>query len=287
MQLKEDMIMNKKLYDAVLGLAIGDALGVPYEFKKRGTFLCKDMVGYKTHHQPKGTWSDDTSMVLATLDSLKSNDGKIVPTDMFERFNRWLQNSDYTPFGEVFDAGIATCKALKTGKPQSGEYDNGSGSLMRILPLAFVPCTEDEIRAVSAITHGHRISMDACVIYVHVVRRLLAGENINEIIPTLQYDKPFDRLHRIDQLSAQEIKSSGYVVDTLEAALWAVSHKSNEAGKEKSFRKDLLDAVNLGSDTDTVGAVAGGLAGIIYGLDDMTDWVEALQNRQELERYLW
>ena len=287
MQLKEDMVMNKKLYDAVIGLAIGDALGVPYEFKKRGTFLCKDMVGYKTHHQPKGTWSDDTSMVLATLDSLKSNDGKIVPTDMFERFNRWLQNSDYTPFGEVFDAGIATCKALKTGKPQSGEYDNGNGSLMRILPLAFVPCTEDEIRAVSAITHGHRISMDACVIYVHVVRRLLAGENINEIIPTLQYDKPFDRLHRIDQLSAQEIKSSGYVVDTLEAALWAVSHKSNEAGKEKSFRKDLLDAVNLGSDTDTVGAVAGGLAGIIYGLDHMTDWVEALQNRQELERYLW
>ena len=279
--------MNKKLYAAVLGLAIGDALGVPYEFKKRGTFLCKDMVGYKTHHQPKGTWSDDTSMVLATLDSLKSNDGKIVPTDMFERFNRWLQNSDYTPFGEVFDAGIATCKALRTGKPQSGEYDNGNGSLMRILPLAFVPCTDDEIRAVSAITHGHRISMDACVIYVHVVRRLLAGENINEIIPTLQYDKPFDRLHRIDQLSAQEIKSSGYVVDTLEAALWAVSHKSADAGKEKSFRSDLLDAVNLGSDTDTIGAVAGGLAGIIYGLDDVADWVEALQNRQELERYLW
>ena len=287
MQLKEDMIMNKKLYDAVLGLAIGDALGVPYEFKKRGTFLCKDMVGYKTHHQPKGTWSDDTSMVLATLDSLKSNDGKIVPTDMFERFNRWLQNSDYTPFGEVFDAGIATCKALRTGKPQSGEYDNGNGSLMRILPLAFVPCTDDEIRAVSAITHGHRISMDACVIYVHVANRILAGENINEIIPTLQYDKPFDRLHRIDQLSAQEIKSSGYVVDTLEAALWAVSHKSADAGKEKSFRSDLLDAVNLGSDTDTVGAVAGGLAGIIYGLDEVADWVEALQNRQELERYLW
>ena len=279
--------MNKKLYDAVLGLAIGDALGVPYEFKKRGTFLCKDMVGYKTHHQPKGTWSDDTSMVLATLDSLKSNDGKIVPTDMFERFNRWLQNSDYTPFGEVFDAGIATCKALKTGKPQIGEYDNGNGSLMRILPLAFVPCTEDEIRAVSAITHAHRISMDACVIYVHVANRILAGENINEIIPTLQYDKPFDRLHRIDQLSAQEIKSSGYVVDTLEAALWAVSHKSGDAGKEKSFRSDLLDAVNLGSDTDTVGAVAGGLAGIIYGLDDVADWIEALQNRQELERYLW
>lgn len=279
--------MNRKLYDAVLGFAIGDALGVPYEFKKRGTFLCKDMVGYGTHHQPKGTWSDDTSMVLATLDSLKSNDGKILPKDMFERFNRWIRKSDYTPFGEVFDAGISTCKALKTGKSQTGEYDNGNGSLMRILPLAFGPCTDDEIRTVSAITHGHRISMDACVIYVHVARRLLAGENICEIIPTLQYDKPFDRLHRIDQLAASEIKSSGFVVDTLEAALWAVSHKSGDVGKEKNFRNDLLDAVNLGSDTDTVGAVAGGLAGIIYGLDSVSDWTEALQNRQELERYLW
>jgi len=279
--------MNSKLHDAILGLAIGDALGVPYEFKKRGSFLCTEMVGYGTHNQPEGTWSDDTSMVLATLDSLKSNDGKIVPKDMFERFNYWLLYGDYTAHGEVFDAGIATCKALQTGKPQTGEYDNGNGSLMRILPLAFVPCTDDEIRAVSAITHGHRISMDACVIYVHIAKRLLAGESICEIIPTLQYDKPFDRLHRIDQLSTSEIKSSGYVVDTLEAALWAVSHKSNNADKEKSFRNDLLDAVNLGQDTDTVGAVAGGLAGIIYGLDEVSDWVETLQNREELERYLW
>ena len=279
--------MNSKLHDAILGLAIGDALGVPYEFKKRGTFLCTEMVGYGTHNQPEGTWSDDTSMVLATLDSLKSNDGKIVLKDMFERFNYWLLYGDYTAHGEVFDAGIATCKALQTGKSQTGEYDNGNGSLMRILPLAFVPCTDDEIRAVSAITHGHRISMDACVIYVHIAKRLLAGESICEIIPTLQYDKPFDRLHRIDQISTSEIKSSGYVVDTLEAALWAVSHKSNNADKEKSFRNDLLDAVNLGQDTDTVGAVAGGLAGIIYGLDEVSDWVETLQNREELERYLW
>ena len=279
--------MNKKLQDAILGLAIGDALGVPYEFKKRGTFLCTDMIGYGTHSQPQGTWSDDTSMVLATLDSLKSNDGKIVPTDMFERFKHWLRNNEYTAHGEVFDAGIATCTALRTGKPKTGEYDNGNGSLMRILPLAFVPCTDDEIRAVSAITHGHRISTDACVIYVHIAKRLLAGENINEIIPTLNYDKPFDRLHRIDQLSKSEIKSSGYVVDTLEAALWAVSRTSDNTGKEKNFRNDLLDAVNLGEDTDTVGAVAGGLAGIIYGLDEVSDWAATLQNREELERYLW
>ena len=206
--------MNKKLYDAILGLAIGDALGVPFEFKARGSFQCTDMVGYGTHLQPRGTWSDDTSMALATLDSLKSNDGKIVPADIFEKFNNWLRHSDYTAHGEVFDAGISTSIALRTGESQTGEFSNGNGSLMRILPLAFVPCTDDEIRAVSAITHGHWISMEACVIYVHVAKRLLAGESICEIIPTLQYDRPFDRLHHIDQLSVSEIRSSGYVVDT-------------------------------------------------------------------------
>lgn len=282
------MKMNStKLHDAVFGLAIGDALGVPYEFEARGTFQCTGMTGYGTHNQPEGTWSDDTSMVLATLDSLKSNNGKILPSDMFEKFNHWLLYGDYTAHGEVFDAGIATCNALRTGKPQIGEYDNGNGSLMRILPLAFVSCTDDEIRAVSAITHGHRISMDACVIYVHVARNLLAGMSIDEIIPTLQYDKPFDRLHRINQFSAREIKSTGYVVDTLEAALWALSHKSDDADQSRNFRTTLLEAVNLGSDTDTIGAVAGGLAGIIYGLDEVTDWVKTLQNREELERYLW
>lgn len=279
--------MNRQLHDAILGLAIGDALGVPFEFEERGTFNCTDMTGYGTHNQPGGTWSDDTSMVLATLDSLKSNNYRILPTDMFERFNHWLLYGDYTAFGEVFDAGISTCKALQTGKPQTGEYDNGNGSLMRILPLAFIPCTDDEIRAVSAITHGHRISTDACVIYVHVAKRLLNGESINDIIPSLFYEKPFNRLHIINKLNSSEIKSSGFVVDTLEAALWAVSHSSEENGKEKGFRSDLLAAVNLGKDTDTVGAVAGGLAGIIYGLDEVKEWVDALQNREELERYLW
>ena len=229
--------------------------------------------------QAKGRLSEDSLSLL--------REAGIDVDDIRNNFLLWLNEGKFTADGTVFDVGHATLKALMSGVPQSGEYSNGNGSLMRILPLAFTDCSDGEIRAVSAITHRHQVSLEACVIYVHVANRILAGENINEIIPTLQYDKPFDRLHRIDQLSAQEIKSSGYVVDTLEAALWAVSHKSADAGKEKSFRSDLLDAVNLGSDTDTVGAVAGGLAGIIYGLDDVADWVEALQNRQELERYLW
>ena len=275
--------MNK-MTDAILGLAIGDALGVPYEFKQRGSFTCTDMVGHGTHDQPAGTWSDDTSMTLATLDSLKYNNGKVVTDDIRRNFNNWLRHGDYTADGEVFDAGITTCTALRNGKPAVGEWDNGNGSLMRILPLAFVDCTDDEIRAVSAITHGHWISEEACVIYVHVAKRLLAGEDISSIIPTLNYEKPFDRLKFINILDISQIKSSGYVVDTLEAALWAVSH---EGDWEKSFRGDILAAVNLGKDTDTVGAVAGGLAGIIYGLDDVSDWVEQLRNKEEIMDCLW
>ena len=273
-----------KLYDAILGLAIGDALGVPYEFKQRGSFICADMVGYGTHNQPEGTWSDDTSMTIATLDSLKSNKGIIITEDICRRFNYWLLYGDYTVNGKVFDAGITTCTALKKGRPAVGEWDNGNGSLMRILPLAFVDCTDDEIRAVSAITHGHWISEEACVIYVHVVKRLLAGEPISSIIPTLENKKPFDRLKYINTLDISQIKSSGYVVDTLEAALRVVSH---EGDWEKGFRNDILAAVNLGKDTDTVAAVVGGIAGIIYGLEDVHDWVEKLRNKEEIIDCLW
>ena len=276
--------MNQKLYDTVIGFAIGDALGVPYEFKERGSFTCSDMTGYGTHYQPLGTWSDDTSMTLATLSSLKENAGRIIPEDMRTKFNYWLLYGDFTATGEVFDVGISTTKALRSGKPCIGEHDNGNGSLMRILPLAFVECNDDDIRNVSAITHGHWISMEACVILVHIAKRLLNGETIENILPTLQYEKPFERLSTIDKLDISRIKSSGYVVDTLEAALWAVSHKGDWS---KCFKNDVLAAVNLGDDTDTVAAIAGGLAGIIYGLEADQEWVDALVNREAIISCLW
>ena len=276
---------DKILYDAVFGLAIGDALGVPYEFMKRGTFKCTGMIGYGSHDQPAGTWSDDTSMTLATLKSLRDNNGKVVVDDIKKNFLAWLYEGKFTAHGELFDIGHSTLKALRSGVPRTGEFENGNGSLMRILPLAFVDCSDDDIRAVSAITHGHWISQEACVIYVHVARRLIAGEKMETIIPTLIYDKPFDRLCRINELKACEIKSSGYVVDTLEAALWAVG---NETFGRRDYGNDVLRAVNLGEDTDTVGAVTGGLAGILYGLGyDGEKWLEALQNKEEILDCLW
>ena len=282
MKYTEQTNQNKKLADAVFGLAIADALGVPYEFKRRGSFTCEGMIGYGTHGQPAGTWSDDTSMTIATAKSIKDNAGKIDVDDIRKNFVKWEREEAFTANDELFDIGIATSTALRTGKPCTGEYDNGNGSLMRILPLAFTDCTDEEIRAVSAITHGHEISMQACVIYVHVARRLLAGEDIKDIIPTLEYDKPFARLCKLDSLSADEIKSGGYVVDTLEAALWALVQKLG-------YRDTVLTAINLGDDTDTVGAVTGGLAGIVYGLEDdfAAVCMDELRNKELIQDCLW
>ena len=273
---------NRKLADAVFGLAIGDALGVPYEFKNRGAFECTEMTGYGTHGQPAGTWSDDTSMTIATAKSIKDNGGKIVPVDIRDNFVAWADDEDFNANGVGFDMGSATWVALSTGEPQTGERSNGNGSLMRILPLAFAECTDEEVMQVSAITHGHEISMHACVIYVRIARRLLAGESIHDIIPTLMYEEPFDRLRKIDQLPEKEVESSGYVVHTLEAALWTLAKYDN-------FRDTVLAAVNLGDDTDTTAAVAGGLAGIVYGLDSdfAQECLEVLRAKDMIEECLW
>lgn len=268
---------NHKLYAAILGLAIGDALGVPYEFMRRDSFECVDMVGGGSHNQPAGTWSDDTSMTLATLKSIKDNNGKVVIDDIRNNFLKWLNEGAFTANGRLFDIGHATLKALRTGEPRMGERDNGNGSLMRILPLAFTDCTDDEVRAVSAITHGHSISTEACVIYVNIARRLLAGERLVQIIPTLKYDKPFHRLKIIDKLKKKDINSSGYVVDTLEASLWSLTHNY-------SYADAVLEAVNLGDDTDTTGAVTGGLAAIAYNVGSIgkESWFETLRNKEAI-----
>ena len=136
------------LRDCIYGLAVGDALGVPYEFRPRDTFECTDMIGYGTHGQPAGTWSDDTSMTLATCDSIREL-GHIDASDMRDKFVGWIARGEYTIDG-VFDYGGTTARALHTGKGGSGERDNGNGSLMRIAPLAFVDATDDEICEVSA-----------------------------------------------------------------------------------------------------------------------------------------
>lgn len=261
--------MKNKIYDAIMGFAIGDAFGVPYEFTPRENINVKNNpIGYGTHNQPKGTWSDDTSMVLATMDALTEKE--LDPYVVGDNFVNWLIYGKYTPHGKIFDLGGRTFTALvhyyQTGHPleEVKTTDNGNGSLMRILPLAFLDCDDDLIDNISSITHPHEISKACCRIYVKFARAILDGcddADLREKIVELNDDEndilDMDAIFHIDRTG---IRSTGYVVDTLESVLWAFLHTEN-------YTDAIIEAVKLGFDTDTVAAITGGIAGLYYGLD--------------------
>lgn len=276
-------ILKESLKAAIYGLAVADALGVPYEFQERGSFTCTDMTGYGTHNQPEGTWSDDTSMTLATCRSIQKHDGKVIPEDIRREFEQWLFQKEYTPFGEVFDCGNTCYEAICDKQGKTDEWSNGNGSLMRILPLAFVPGISDEmIEEVSAITHGHAIAKEACVIYVKIAKSLIQKKTVKEaILENVPETSFFAGLRNIENVTEDGIQSGGYVADTLHAALWCLM-------KTDSYKDCVLKAVNLGSDTDTTAAVAGGLAGIVYGYDGIPGgWIEKLQRKDIIDGVLW
>jgi len=268
----------EKLKAAVYGFITGDALGVPYEFQKRDTFKCEGMSSGGIWGQLEGTWSDDSSMLLATCASLKDNEGKVVLEDIMERFCYWYYDSGFTAGDEVFDIGNTTRSALEHYKRHKDvtkcgrreECSNGNGALMRILPLAFTSATDKEIERVSALTHAHRLSFDYCKEYVHLVRGLKDGKKKEEVIP--EY---------IKLLRREEVKSSGFVEDTFQASLWAFY-------ATESYKECVLSAVNLGEDTDTIGAIAGALAGLYYGYESIPkEWIFSLRNKALIEDCLF
>ena len=261
---------TRGLRDAMWGAAVGDALGVPYEFMSRGTFECTGMTGHGTHNQPAGTWSDDTAMLLATADSVRVL-GHVDVADILARFRAWWREGAYTPDGTVFDIGITTSDALRTGRGRSGEWDNGNGSLMRIAPLAFCDATDDEVRAVSAITHAHEVSTEACVEFVHLLRDVAAN-------PLATRKRLVTELASVPR---HDIRSGGFVRDTLRAAKWCFATTDG-------YAPCVLEAVNLGDDTDTTACVAGALAGTAYGLDAIpADWRQTLRGADVLEAALF
>lgn len=249
------------LKNAIYGLALGDALGVPFEFKERGTFTCSDMVGWGTWNQEPGTWSDDTSMTLATCKSIQEK-GYIDTNDIRDKFKQWAFEDKFTTNGKTFDIGNTTYEALSLGYGLDDFNSNGNGSLMRILPLAFVDVTDEEIEAVSAITHAHEISKKACVKYVHIARELVNGKR--------------DLLNKFD--IHYPIISDGYVVNTLNAAMFCIKTSN-------SYEEAVLKAVNLGDDTDTTAAVTGGLAGIIWEVPKK--WINKLKNKEYIDKCLF
>lgn len=306
--------MANHVLAGIMGLCVADALGVPVEFMDRETLKRNPVTGmrsYGTYHQPAGTWSDDTSMTLCLVESLTKG---LDYHDIMTNFLRWLDEAAYTPHGEVFDVGNTTREALRRfsqGIPPlecggTTERDNGNGSLMRILPIVFYLrsvcgtdfCETDEaleiIHNVSALTHAHKRSQIACGIYVSVASMLIDATDLGISVETgihkaIEYYRNhpgfsdelhhYERLTRkdFDKLDETEIRSSGYVVDTLEAAIWCLL-------KTRSFKDCVLTAVNLGEDTDTVAAVAGGLAGLYYGYESIpNDWLSVIAKRDYVE----
>lgn len=300
-----------------MGLVVGDALGVPVEFRSREQLKetpVTDMQGYGTYDVPKGSWSDDSSMALATLAALKYG---IDPNRIMDNFVAWERNGEFTPAGEVFDEGI-TCRMaisnyIKFGDVEicgmADEESNGNGSLMRILPVCIYlagvqsrgEMNDDNaiktIHGVSALTHAHMRSKMACGIYYFCVRKIM--NRMGTILNLLQAGvdeafayyarrsesreelKYFDRIRdltRFRQLADEDINSGGYVIDSIEAALWCLLTTC-------SYAEFVLKAVNLGRDTDTTAAIAGGLAGLYYGYDKIPEeWKQDIIRREWIER---
>lgn len=275
------------LKSGIYGFIVGDALGVPYEFMERGSFYATTMMGYGTHNQPEGTWSDDTSMMLATLDSIKEC-GRIDCKDMMQKYCNWYFDSAYTANGDVFDVGNTCLDAmLRFRKDENIEtcggtddYDNGNGALMRILPLAFYSATEEEIDKVTGLTHNHGISKEASRIYIALIRSLSLNEDIETLLATKPLSEKFKHLRKVREMNENEIRSGGYVVDTLTAAIWCFLNTY-------SYRECVLKAVNLGSDTDTTAAVVGALAGLKYGYKSIPkEWIESINNKELVDNIL-
>ncbi len=291
----------KKIVNGILGFAIGDAMGVSVEFKNRKELLEKPVVkmeGYGTYDVPAGSWSDDTSMVLATIDSIISMH-KIDYNDMMKRFCEWINNAKYTATDKVFDIGITTKESIlkyymnRIDPSLCGSASTDNGSLMRILPIAlytyFEDTNDDELLEIvkesSMITHAHEYSIMGCYIFVKYVHFLLSGYNkfkAYEKVKNLNFYKFSENARRaykrflttdFEKLDLDYIKSSSYVVDTLEAVIWTFLNTN-------SFMESIIGAINLGDDTDTIGALTGALAGIYYGVNE--NLLNEVQNKDYL-----
>lgn len=297
-----------KIKSVLFGVAVGDALGVPVEYQNRETISknpVTDMIGYGTYNLPAGTWSDDSSLAFCLAEALTQY---FDLNTIGQNFVKWYYENYWTPHGHVFDIGIATRQAIlrlaQGEKPELAggfeETDNGNGSLMRILPLLFYlldkPINEryDITKKVSSITHGHIRSIIACFYYLEFAKQIFEGKDKFEIYRNLQIEisnhltslsinpteiAKFDRLLKddISELDENEIQSSGYVLHTLEASIWCLLATDN-------YKEAVLKAVNLGSDTDTTGAVTGGLAGLLYGLDDIPKkWLQQIAKYNDIE----
>jgi len=303
--------LSQAVLGGIIGLAVGDALGVPVESVSRDRLKAEPvtgMIGHGAHNMPAGSWSDDTSLTLALLDGLTHG---LDQTDLMQRFVRWAEDGAYTPAGRSFGFGRTTLRALyrfaNGASPEqcggTSERDNGNGALMRILPLgyylqaSFGPGFVGNDQAIStmaqvvSLTHNTVRNQLACAIYLAIVGQLVEGVPPAEAVrqgldlATARYGDQAEWAH-FERLAApgfaampeDQINSGGYVVDTLEAAVWCLLNHTD-------YANCVLAAVNLGGDTDTTAAVAGGLAGTAYGSCAVpAEWLDQLIRRDYIEQ---
>ena len=279
---------------------------VPTEFCIREYLLknsVKEMIGSDKTGQPAGSWSNDTSMEIATIDSFIQNK-EFNYDDIMHKWEEWINEAKYTANNDTFDVGRTCLRAIRNHSlgteplkcGTDGEQSNGNGSLMRILPVAlysyYRKLDVNEIikltNELSSLTHKHDISKLGCYIYVRYIMFLLDGKNKNEayeLIKTLDYStydeyaiSKYERILKNDIASytIDNILSTGYVVDTLECALWILLNAN-------SYKETIIATTNIGNDTDTIGAIAGSMAGIIYGYDSIpTSWIDKLMRKDYL-----
>jgi ADP-ribosyl-[dinitrogen reductase] hydrolase len=296
---------------AILGLVVGDALGVPVEFKSREAISKKpvvDMIGFGTYNLPEGTWSDDSSLALCLADVI-GDDFDL--EKIGQSFVDWLFHNRWTPRGHVFDVGNTTREAIYSIKrgmraEVAGglhEDSNGNGSLMRIMPLLFAIKNKSEkerfelTSKVSSITHGHIRSVLSCFYYLEFARLMYQGQNKLEayLATNALLNNKFDELQLAERerkefakiikgnlptAKSEEIRGSGYVIHSLEASLWCVL-------TSKSYKEAVLKAVNLGEDTDTTAAITGGLAGLIFGDNNIPKaWIDKIARIKDIEQVI-
>ena len=271
---------------ALLGLAAGDALGAAIEFQPKPRFaLLTDLVAGGPHRLEKGQWTDDTAMALALADSLLA-DPALDAADLMRRFLDWRDTGAYSCTGTCFDIGIQTRAALerfrRSGEPIAGATDpaaSGNGALMRLAPVAIRHWRDRaELRRVADLqtrtTHGSAATLSGCAAFAEMLADAIAGAALPEILAgraanSLQVG--WRGLHR------DAITGGGWVVHAIQAAVWAVSRTTN-------FRSAVLLAANLGDDADTTAAIAGQLAGAVYGASGIPqDWLAALAWRERIE----
>ena len=298
-----------KAIDGILGLAIGDAMGVPLEYMDREVLLAKPvtkMLGYGNYEIEKGHWSDDTALSLATMESL-TKEGKINLNDMMRRFCKWVNDGSYSSTGFAFDIGNTTKIALmkyyhdKVAPLKCGGKsinDNDNGSLSRMFPIAYFAykkeLTNEQIEylsiTTSSITHANEISTLSCYIYLMYVNYILKGYSKKDsyiMLREIDYSmfkketiKKFKRIliQDISKLNIDNIYSSDYVIHTLEASLWIILNTN-------SYQESIIAAINLGDDTDTTASVTGSIAGLIYGAKTIPEaWLSDLKEKTYLQK---